>query len=50
MGNVNPRLRAQVAENQLAKYGYFHGKVNYEILTQKILRRPSWLIMCLWVR
>ena len=35
MGNVNPRLRAQVAENQLAKYGYFHGKVNYEILTQK---------------
>ena len=35
MGNVNPRLRAQVAENQLAKYGYFHSKVNYEILTQK---------------
>ena len=29
MGNVNPRLRAQVAENQLAKYGYFHGKVDY---------------------
>ena len=35
MGNVNPRLRAQVAENQLAKFGYFHGKVDYQVETQK---------------
>ncbi len=35
MANVNPQLRAQVAENQLAKYGYFNGKVTYDVLTQQ---------------
>ncbi len=35
MANVNPQLRAQVAENQLDKLGYFNGKVDYEVLTQK---------------
>lgn len=35
MENVNPRLRSQVAENQLAKLGYFHGKVSYENITMK---------------
>ncbi len=34
MENVNPQLRAQVAENQLDKLGYFNGKVDYEVLTQ----------------
>lgn len=34
MANVNPQLRAQVAQNQLAKWGYFHGKVDYKVLTQ----------------
>ena len=34
MANVNPQLRAQVAEHQLAKYGYFNAKVDYEVLTQ----------------
>lgn len=33
MGNVNPQLRAQVAENQLMKYGYFNGQVKYDIIT-----------------
>ncbi len=33
MSNVNPQLRAQVAENQLMKYGYFNGKVKYDIIT-----------------
>ncbi len=33
MGNVNPQLRSQVAENQLMKYGYFNGKVKYDIIT-----------------
>lgn len=35
MSNVNPVLRAQVAENQLDKYGYFNGKVSYEVLTER---------------
>jgi len=33
MSNVNPQLRAQVAENQLDKYGYFNGKVTYDVVT-----------------
>lgn len=32
MGNVNPKLRALVAENQLDKYGYFNGKVSYDVV------------------
>lgn len=34
MANVNPQLRAQIAEHQLDKYGYFNGKVTYDVLTQ----------------
>ena len=34
MANVNPKLRAQVAEHQLMKYGYFNSKVDYDVLTQ----------------
>ena len=33
MASVNPRLRAQVAENQLDKYGFFNGKVTYDVVT-----------------
>lgn len=33
MQNINPRLRAQVAEGQLKKYGYFNSKVDYEEIT-----------------
>ena len=35
MANVNPQLRAQVAEHQLDKYGYFNGRVDYEVQTQR---------------
>lgn len=34
MSNVNPQLRAQVAEHQLDKYGYFNAKVGYDVITQ----------------
>ena len=33
MSNVNPQLRAQIAEMQLDKYGYFNGKVGYDVVT-----------------
>lgn len=33
MSQVNPELRTGVAESQLAKYGYFHGDVDYRIVT-----------------
>ncbi len=33
MSNVNPQLRAQVAEHQLDKYGYFDAKVGYDVVT-----------------
>lgn len=35
MSNVNPRLRAQVAEGQLSKYGYFDGHVGYDVVNGK---------------
>ena len=35
MNNVNPQLRAQVAQNQLAKFGYFNSKVSYDVITGK---------------
>ena len=38
MSNVNPRLRAQVAEGQLAKWGYFQGHVTY---TTETLSNPK---------
>lgn len=35
MSDVNPRLRASVAQSTLASYGYFRGTVDYEELPQK---------------
>ena len=35
MSWVNPTLRAQVAQNVLRNHGYFSGKVDYSVLTQK---------------
>ena len=35
MTMVNPETRVQVATNTLQNYGYFQGKVSYEILPQK---------------
>ena len=35
MSNVNPELRAQIAEGVLKKHGYFDGKVTYKTLTNK---------------
>lgn len=33
MSEVNPALRASVAQSQLKKYGYFNGKVSYQNVT-----------------
>lgn len=33
MSNVNPDLRVSVAESQLKKYGYFNGRIAYDIIT-----------------
>ena len=35
MSQVNPTLRATVAESQLKKFGYFKGKVDSKIITQR---------------
>lgn len=35
ISQVSPEMRAKVATNTLHNYGYFQGKVNYNILTQK---------------
>ncbi|MBQ3539390.1 MAG: BamA/TamA family outer membrane protein [Bacteroidaceae bacterium] len=35
ISQVNPELRAQVATNVLDYYGYFHGKVTSEVITNK---------------
>lgn len=35
MSNVNPALHATVAQSVLRNHGYFHGKVDYEELTQR---------------
>ncbi len=35
MSDVNAKLRASVAKSMLNSYGYFHGKVDYEEITQK---------------
>lgn len=35
MSWVNPALRASVAQSVLRSHGYFHGKVDYEIVPQK---------------
>lgn len=35
ISQVSPEMRAKVATNTLHNYGYFHGKVDYNILTEK---------------
>ena len=35
ISNVSPEMRAKVATNTLHNYGYFHGKVDYNVLTDK---------------
>ena len=35
MSQVNPELRASVAENQLKKYGYFNGKVSHKVIGEE---------------
>ena len=35
MNNVNPELRASVAQSLLQKHGYFHGNVGYQNITLK---------------
>ena len=35
LSNVNPTLRAQIADNRLQNYGYFNGKVHEEIIHNK---------------
>jgi len=39
MSNVNPQLRAQIAEGVLKKHGYFDGKVTYTTIDNK--RNPK---------
>ena len=35
MSSVNPEMRSQIALNTLRNYGYFNGRVNYEVQTAK---------------
>ncbi len=35
ISNVSPEMRAKVATNTLHNYGYFHGKVDYNVLAEK---------------
>lgn len=35
ISQVSPEMRAKVATNTLHNYGYFHGKVDYNILSEK---------------
>lgn len=35
MSWVNPELRASVAQSVLRNHGYFHGRVGYDVVTQK---------------
>ena len=35
VSQVSPEMRAKVATNTLHNYGYFHGKVDYNILSLK---------------
>lgn len=35
MSQVNPELRGQIADLQLKKFGYFHGKTRYEVVNQR---------------
>lgn len=35
VSTVSPDLRAKVAQNTLRNYGFFHGQVGYDVITQK---------------
>ena len=41
LSQVNPQMRAKVATNTLHNYGYFKGRVNYEVLTAKNPRKAK---------
>lgn len=41
VSSVSPEMRAKVATNTLHNYGFFHGKVDYEVLTQKNPRKAK---------
>lgn len=41
ISTVSPEMRAQVATNTLRNYGYFYGKVGYDVLTQKNPRKAK---------
>ena len=41
MSQVNPNLRASVAELQLRKYGYFRGDVDYKVVTGRNAKKAK---------
>lgn len=41
VSNVSPEVRAKVATSTLRGYGYFSGRVDYEVLTQKNPRKAK---------
>ena len=41
VSSVSPEMRTKVATNTLHNYGFFHGKVDYEIVTQKNPRKAK---------
>lgn len=41
ISSVSPEMRAKVAANTLHNYGYFRGKVDYEVLPQKNPRKAK---------
>lgn len=41
VSNVSPEMRAKVATNTLHNYGYFHGKVGYDVLTNKSNKKKA---------
>lgn len=48
MADVNAKLRASVAKSTLNSYGYFHGNVDYEEITQKnpLMGKVAYTIDC----
>ncbi len=41
ISTVNPEVRARVAQNTLRNYGYFRGKVDYEVIPQRNPRKAK---------
>lgn len=41
ISQVSPEMRAKVATNTLHNYGYFHGKVDYNVLTEKNAKKAK---------